>query len=174
MTNAELLEYNKHREVCQICICVKDNIEKVLDEWVQRLKVGPWTVITLTDKNIDRVTMRGKPVTEPFMYYCALASYGNIQIEITQPVYGPFVGDSFLKRTGGGLQHFKEKISDDKMTDKITELENSGLERTFEGHIAADWFCNFDSEKYLGFSLELGNFADIQLPEDMYYLYPRE
>ena len=174
MTNRELLEYNKNREICQICICVKENIEKVLDEWVNRLKVGPWTVITLTNKNVQRATMNGVPITEPFKYYCALAMYGNVQIEITQPVYGPFVGEGFLERTGGGLQHFKEKISDEVMGEKIKELNEAGLKTTFEGHIAADWFCNFESESSLGFSLEIGNFADIELPKDMYYIYPRE
>lgn len=174
MSNKELLEYNKNREICQICIATERNLEEVLDEWVDKLHVGPWTVLTVTDENVSSAFLGGKKLEGKFKYYCALAMYGNIQIEILKKEYGYFVADDFLKRTGGGLQHFKEKIADDKWKEKIEELEGMGFKQTFAGTLKEDRFCNWDTESSLGFSLEIGNFADITLSPDMYYIYPRE
>lgn len=174
MTNKELLEYNKNREVCQICIATRRPIEEVLDEWIDKLKVGPWNVITISDETVTDAFHAGKKIEGKFKFYCALAMYGNIQIEIVQPVYGYFFAEDFLNRTGGGLQHFKEKIATEKMPEKIRELEAEGYVQTFAGGIKEDRFCNFDTESSLEFSLEIGNFADITLTDDMYYVYPRE
>lgn len=173
MSNEELLAHNKNREVCQICIATSRNIEDVLNEWVDKLKVGPWNVITISDETVVDAHYGDKMLMGKFKFYCALAMYGNIQIEIVQPVYGFSFVDDFLKHTQSGLQHFKEKIATDKMPEKIEELEAVGYRKTFWGGIKEDRFCNFDTEGSLGFSLEIGNFADIALTEDMYYIYPR-
>lgn len=174
MTNAELIEYNKNRNVCQICIATRRNIEEVLDEWIEKLHIGPWTVLTMSDETVLDPRHNGVKVEGKFKFYCALAMYGNIQIEILQPVYGYFPAQAFLDRTGGGLQHFKERFStDEEMEAKVHELEAMGIQKTFSGGIQKDRFCNFDTEKTLGFALEYGNFADIELG-DMAYTYPRE
>ena len=162
MSNRELLEYNKKREVCQICIATRRPIEEVLDEWVDKLKVGPWNVITISDETVSDAYHGGKKIEGKFKFYCALAMYGY------------FFAEDFLQRTGGGLQHFKEKIATERMPEKIRELEAEGYKQTFAGGIKEDRFCNFDTESSLEFSLEIGNFADITLTEDMYYVYPRE
>ncbi|GHV64013.1 hypothetical protein AGMMS49587_15530 [Spirochaetia bacterium] len=174
MTNAELLEYNKHREICQICIAVDRDILTVLDEWVDKLKVGPWTVMTMSNETVRDACLGGTPITEPFKYFCALAMYGNVQIEIVQNVYGPVPAQEFLARRGEGLQHFKEKISDTNMDARVMELEAVGFARTFSGGIKEDVFINFDTERSLGCALEIGNYADISVTKDMYFIYPRE
>lgn len=175
MTNQELIEYNKNRNVCQICIATNRNLEELLDEWVDKLKVGPWNVITISDETVTEAYVGGKKLEGKFKFYCALAMFGNIQIEIIKPEYGYFVAEDFIKRVGGtGLQHFKEKIDTEKMPEKVRELEAAGFAQTFAGGIKEDRFCNFDTESSLGFAFEIGNFADITLTDDMYYVYPRE
>jgi len=176
MTNQELLEYNKKRTVCQICIATTRDMEEILDEWIDKLKVGPWTVITMSDKNVKNPTYGGKKVTEPFEYTVAVAVYGNIQIEIMKPGYGVNPANDIIKRTNGfgGLQHFKEKYDNEVIEQKVAELEALGFNQTFSGGLAEDVFYNFDTESSVGFSLELGNYADTNLPEEWYYIYPRE
>lgn len=174
MTNQELLEYNKNRKICQICLATDRDLVEVLQEWVDVLKVGPWTVVEISNETVRDPCWNGKSVTEPFMYKCATAMYGNIQIEIVKPYYGVTMATSFVERNGTGLQHFKEYVSNEDMESRIGELLAAGLERTNSGHLSTDYFCNFDSEKILGFSLEVGNYAhDVELPEGKYYIYPR-
>lgn len=175
MTNKELLEYNKNRYICQICLATDRDLEEVLDEWVRVLKIGPWTVVEISNETVTEPEWNGKQVTEPFMYKCATAMCGNIQFEIVKSYYGVTMASDFVARHGTGLQHFKEYIPDEKMQETIDALLATGLERTNAGHFSTDYFCNFDSEKVLGFSLEVGNFAqDVVLPEGKYYIYPRE
>lgn len=171
MNNDELLEFNKNRKICQICLVTSD-IKNTLKEWVEKLKVGPWKVITLSDETITDATLNGKKIEKPYKYYCAIAMFGNIQIEIIQPCYGITIYDEFLKKTGGGIHHFKENISDEKIPDMLNELDNVGVHPTFRGRINEDIFVNLDTKKYLGFTLELGNSADITLPEEICYTYP--
>jgi len=175
VTNKELLEYNKHRKVCQICLATNREIEEVLQEWVDILKVGPWTVIEMSGETIDDPRWNDDPDTESFLYKCAVAMYGNIQVEIVQPIYGRSMTSAFVERVGTGLQHFKEAIPDENMQSRILELKDAGLIPTNSGRLGADYFYNFDSESTLGFSLELGNYAqDIKMKEGKYYIFPRE
>jgi len=175
MNNQELLEYNKNRVVSQICIATDREIDEVLQEWVDILKVGPWTVYELSDETIQDPRWNDEPVTEPFKYKCALATYGNIQVEIVQPISGFTGATPFVDRVGTGFQHFKEKISDEDIEGKIEEFKAAGLKGTNSGHIAADYFYNFDSESTLGVAFEVGNGApDIEFDKDKYYVFPRE
>lgn len=175
MTNRELLEYNKNRRICQICLATDRDLEEVLREWVDILKVGPWTVVEVSNETVTDPRWNGEPVTESFRYLCATAIYGNIQVEIVKPLDGVTMASGFVKRNGTGLQHFKEYISDEDMEARIGELLAAGLKRTNSGYFSTDYFCNFDSEAVLGFSLEIGNYAqDVTLPEGKYYIFPRE
>ena len=175
MNNQELLEYNKNRKVTQICIATDREIDEVLQEWVDKLKVGPWTVYELSNETIQEPMWDDEPVTEPFLYKCALATYGNIQVEIVQPISGFSGASPFVERVGTGFQHFKEQISDEDMQSKIEEFKAVGLRGTNSGHISADYFYNFDSESTLGVAFEVGNAApDIEFDEEKFYIFPRE
>ena len=173
MNCAELLEYNKNRQICQICL-VTPNLEETLREWIEILKVGPWKVIVLSDETIIDTKLDGKKIEEPFKYFCAISMFGKTQIEIVQPCYGFTIYNEFLAKTGGGLHHFKEKISDNKLDEKLKEYAQVGIKTTFSGSFREDLFVNLDTQEKLHFTFELGNFADITLPEEMYYTYPSE
>jgi hypothetical protein len=51
MTNDELRELNKKRRIHQIAWVTRD-LEKSMKAWVDNLKVGPWTVLTFTEKTL--------------------------------------------------------------------------------------------------------------------------
>lgn len=175
MTNQELREYNKNREICQICIATNRDLEEVLQAWVDILKVGPWTVVELSNETVPDPKWNDTPITEPFKFLCATAMYGNIQIEIVKHCYGHTLAGDFCAKHGTGLQHFKEKISDENMQVSIDALVAAGLRPTFAGHIDTDYFCNFDSESVLGFALEVGNYAQgLKFPAGKSYTFPRE
>ena len=174
MTNTELLEYNKDRVISQICLVTKRDIETVLDEWIDKLKIGPWTVITITEKEVNNITWHGKPLNEPFKIHCAVAMCGNIEIEIVQPVYGPNRAAEFVAAKGDGLFHFKEKVSRHKMKEIYNELTAKGIIPSLCIDFFEDSAYNFITEDSIGFDIEIGNGAEITLPEGIYYTYPRE
>lgn len=52
MTNKELEAYNKNRKIWQVC-AITDNLEETLQQWVDRLKIGPWKVRSFNNENMD-------------------------------------------------------------------------------------------------------------------------
>ena len=152
MTNRELFEYNKNRKVVQICIATTKEIDEVLKYWVEVMKVGPWRVSVLSNQSIQHPTFNGQPVSEPFAYKCAGAQYGNIQIEIVQPLYGKTMVNKYIERAGYGIHHFKEKISDEEFERFQQDMRALGIHQSSAGNIGADKFCVFDTDDILGFS----------------------
>ena len=51
MNNEDLRDLNKKRKIYQIA-WVTRNLEKSMKAWVENLKIGPWTVLTFTDKSL--------------------------------------------------------------------------------------------------------------------------
>ena len=43
-------------------------MEKSMKAWIDNLKVGPWTVLTFTEKTLKYLDVDGKRVTEPFKF----------------------------------------------------------------------------------------------------------
>ena len=173
MTNAELAEFNKHRNLTQICLCTNRKIEEVLQEWVDKLKVGPWGIVEMSNETVKDFGWGDQPITEPFKYYCAVAMFGQVQIEIVQKVYGPFMGDRFLKEKGEGLQHFKETFSAEEFPEAVRRYEQV-FRKTFFGTFGDNRFCNFDSEDSVGFTFEVGNDLDANLDPSQIRVFPPE
>jgi methylmalonyl-CoA/ethylmalonyl-CoA epimerase len=104
MTNDELRELNKRRKIHQIAWVTRD-LEKSMKAWVENLKVGPWTVLTFTEKTLKYLDVDGKRVTEPFKFLIGISWIGEIQVELIQPVYGPMIYEAFIRKHGEGLHH---------------------------------------------------------------------
>ena len=73
MTNDELRELNRKRKIHQIAWVTRD-LEKSMKAWVENLKVGPWTVLTFTEKTLNYLDVDGKRVTEPFKFLIGIIS----------------------------------------------------------------------------------------------------
>ena len=173
MTNAELTELNSKRRIHQIGFIVKD-IEKAMQKWLDVLNVGPWTVIELNDKNCRNCIENGEPSTAPFKFVVAVAMFGEVQIELMQPFYGVKIYQDFLDKHGEGLQHFKEFIPEDKMEETVKGYADKGLGVIRQGYFLEDIHIYLDTLKDFGFHLELGNCPDLEMSDDMFYIYPRE
>lgn len=174
MTNKELVEFNRNRKICQIAFVCKD-IEETMKKWVEVLNVGPWLVLTFENDSLEDFKINGELVKEPFKFIVGLANVGDMQIELVQQVYGPLAYEQHLNDKGEGLHHIKEQMSVAGI-DKITEtMKQRGIGVAQTGLFGGvDIHCVFDSEKELSFIYEVGNNPEFDLPEDMYYIYPRE
>ena len=173
MTNAELLEFNSKRKIFQIGFLVSD-LEKSMKNWVEMFNVGPWTVMEFNDQNCSNVIEKGQPSTEPFKFVIALAMFGDIQLELMQPIYGIAIYDEYIKKCGDNMHHIKEYIPTEKIDGVVEEYEKKGLKVTRKGQFETDIHIYMDTLEEFGFQLELGNCPDIEVPDDMFYIYPRE
>jgi methylmalonyl-CoA/ethylmalonyl-CoA epimerase len=173
MTNDELRKLNKKRKIHQIAWVTRD-LEKSMKAWVDNLKVGPWEVLTFTEKTLNYLDVDGKRVTEPFKFLIGISWIGEIQVELIQPVYGPMIYEAFIQKHGEGLHHFKERISQDDIEGVLKEYQEKGIEVTQTGQFKEDFHYYLNTEPKLDFVLELGNCPLLNLPKDEFPIYPPE
>ncbi|MBV9274200.1 MAG: VOC family protein [Verrucomicrobia bacterium] len=171
MTNNELREFNKKRRIHQIAWVTRD-LEKSMKAWVENLKVGPWTVLTFTEKTLKYLDVDGKRVTEPFKFLIGISWIGDIQVELIEPVYGPMIYDAFIRQHGEGLHHIKEYVSQDEIDRVLQEYQEKGIEVTQTGQFKEDFHYYLNTEPKLDFVLELGNCPILQLSEPECPTYP--
>ena len=173
MNNDELRELNKKRRIHQIAWLTRD-LEKSMKAWVDNLKVGPWTVLTFTEKTLEYLNVGGKPVTEPFKFLVAISWVGEIQVELIQPVYGPMIYEAFIQKHGVGLHHIKEFVSQDDLGRVLKEYREKGIEVIQEAQFKEDFAYYLNTEPKLDFMLELGNCPLLNLPKEEYPTYLAE
>ncbi|WP_028776047.1 VOC family protein [Shimazuella kribbensis] len=174
MNNKQLLTYNQKREIQQIAVVTPD-IEKTMKAWVDNLGIGPWIVVTVNGKSLNYMHYQGALAEVPFEFIIAMANVSNNQFELIQPVSGPTIYEEFLRDTGEGLHHIKEKIADKTvLLSTLEKYKTKSLKITQDGSFGEDVHYYLNTEDKLGFSYELGNSPDMELPPDMYTIYPSE
>ncbi len=173
MSNAELRDYNKDRKIYQIAFVTRD-LHKSMQAWIDNLKIGPWTVLTFTEKSVRNLRVDDKPVSEPFKFLIAISWIGDMQLEIIQPVYGPTIYNEFLERRGEGLHHIKEQIHDDQIQKILADYRENGIGVMQTGQFDIDVHYYLHTEPKLDFIYELGNCPTLDLPPDMVETYPPE
>lgn len=168
----ELMELNRHRRFYQIAFLVED-LEGTMKKWVEMLRIGPWLIIEMNEKNCTRVIERGKPSTAPFRFFCATAMVGEIQIELIKPVFGVEAYERWLKKHGPGPHHIKEMVPDDRIDRVAEEFAERGMPITRAGHFFEDDHRYPETMEQLGFQYELGNCVPVtSLTEEMIRWYP--
>ncbi|MBA7632085.1 hypothetical protein ES703_39627 [subsurface metagenome] len=155
------------REIVQLCIAVRD-IEKSMERYWKVLGIGPWDVYTFSQETVRDFTLHGQPVKQPFKFMLALATFGNIQFELIQPVEGPTLYESFLKEKGEGFHHIKEKVNDDDIEEVLEKFKQKGIEVIQSGKFDEDVFYYLNTEPTLGIIYEIGNCGKIRAPERRY------
>src|ERR1700723_3231629 len=173
MTNDELRDLNKKRKIHQIAWVTRD-LEKSMKAWVDNLKVGPWTVLTFTEKTLNYLDVDGKRVTEPFKFLIGISWIGEVQVELIEPVYGPTIYEAFIEKHGEGLHHIKERITDDAIEGVVQDYRDKGIGVTQTGQFETDFHYYLDTEPKLDFIYELGNCPKLELTADKYWTYPQE
>ncbi len=89
-------------------------------------------------------------------------------------IYGPNRAMEFVEAYGDGLFHFKEQMSREQMETVYGEMTAKGILPALCIDFFDDTAYNFITKDSLGFDLEVGNGAEIELPEGIAYTYPRE
>lgn len=156
MRKEELRALCEGRNICQIGIMCED-IHAVMNNLIDSFMLGPWDFYTHTNNTLQNPILREGYCEPEFKFYCAVASVGNIQLELLEPVYGiPFYSD-FLKEHGTALHHFKEKVPPEDFDSVLRRYEEQGMERLFGASLFESRFCFVNSVQKYGFLLEIGN-----------------
>jgi hypothetical protein len=124
----------KGKEIKQLGIVVED-VEEIAKNYWELFGVGPWTLIDFKPPHLANVTLHGIAIHDNVDVHikAAIAQFGDIQIELLQPVKGPSTYMEFLKTRGQGIHHVSfDRIEDhDEMISGFNrigiETESSGL-----------------------------------------------
>lgn len=172
MDRKQLKQLNQSRKISQVCY-VTDDYKKVINFLYSKLKFGPWTIITHSDKFTHAVELEGETVSDPFLFYCAFTFVGEVQIEIIQPVYGDTPYDEFLQKKGPGIHHIKESCDDNTgLYTAVNNLIDDGEKIYYKGEYQDDLFFYFDFFRQIGSAYELGNRVDVQCHPGLVGYYP--
>ena len=88
--------------VNQIALVVR-NLDGAMEQYWQRLHVGPWSVYTYGPPLVREMTYRGK--RQDYRMRLALAHMGETTIELIQPLAGDNIYEEHLAHKGEGLHH---------------------------------------------------------------------
>lgn len=165
MTNEELLAYNKNRKIFQLGIVVKD-IDEAVKQWEEVYKVGPWKIVDFGEHCLRDIINEKGSAKPGFAYRAAMTFVGDLQIEFIEANESVPIFNEFLKKTGGGLHHIKEQVSDDILPDMLKEYADRGMPAVFGAHYYNANFYFMDTVEQLGVQIELGNCTPVKIPDN--------
>lgn len=140
----------------QICLVSRD-AERTMQAFWDVLGIGPWDVRNYTADNLQPYSVHGQKLTSGFEFVCAVTWFGDMQIEVVQPISGPNVYWDFIEKKGDYFHHVKDVMPDSELEAYIAKLDAMGYPVTQTGWIEEDLHAYIDTEKDLRMILELGN-----------------
>ena len=141
----------KGKEIKQLGIIVQNAEETARNYW-ELFGVGPWILLDFKTPYLTDVTLHGITINNevPLHTKAAMAQWGDLQIELLQPVKGPSTYKEFLKTRGQGIHHLSfDRIEDhDEM---VSGFHRMGIE-TESSHLfgGATTFTYLASQNDLG------------------------
>lgn len=132
-------------------LVVKDSESTARRYW-EEFGIGPWRFYTLDPSNTPDMTFRGKPVRHAFR--AAVASIGDVTLELIEPLAGSSVYAEHLATRGEGLHHLAFAVEDyDRAREYLTSRGYDELQhgRPFD----VNDYSYFDTNRALRFITEL-------------------
>ena len=140
--------------IAQVAILVKD-LDKTVENYWTMFGIGPWHFYTYGKPLVKRMTRHGRPAE-----YCmrvALGYFGEMRVELIQPLEGDTVYADFVREHGYGMHHFG--LLTDDIEASLAQARESGLEMTMDGSgFGKDGdgrYAYLDTEEALGTTIEL-------------------
>ena len=134
-----------------------DDIFAAMENWSNEHGISNWIFYPHNNNRLQNVIIK-EGICEPeFQFYCACAPYGNLQIELIQPVYGLPFYENYLKEHGPGAHHIKEIVPEDKYDEVLEFYASQGMEVIFGAEFFGSRFYFINSIPKLDILLEIGN-----------------
>ena len=141
----------KGREIVQVGIVVAD-AAKTARRYASLLGIGPWLFVDIAPRDM---ILHGKSLRDgASCVRVALAQFGNLEIELLQPLYGPSTHMAFFEQQGEGIHHFSFGPLDDH--DRIVSaLRAKGIGIEMQGLMnGAGTFSYMATQRELGTIIE--------------------
>jgi methylmalonyl-CoA/ethylmalonyl-CoA epimerase len=135
----------------QVGIVVRD-LEDSMKHYESIFGIGSWQVITVDPSILSDMTYHGRPVQ--YTFRVALATVGQIELELLQPVEGENIYSDFLKEHGEGLHHLGH-VKVDNLDEAVQALEKDGFACLQSGRYPGGAYAYMDMVKPLGYIIEL-------------------
>ncbi len=138
------------KEIKQLGIVV-DDVERIARNYWELMGIGPWYILDFTPQHLADMYLHGIAADETQSHIKAgIAQFGEIQLELLQPVRGPSTHMEFWRTKGQGIHHVSFGQIDDH--DKvITGSEGMGIEVESSGLLGgATTFTYLATQKDLG------------------------
>jgi methylmalonyl-CoA/ethylmalonyl-CoA epimerase len=157
----------KEGDIIQIAHVVRD-MDAAMRYYWDTFRIGPWDVYTFAPPAVRDSMVRGKPSSHA--YLLAVTWKNEMQLELMQPLTGRSIYDECLETRGEGLHHMKLYYPDCRAA--LERFAEQGIRVIQSGRIDADEFYYLDTEKALGYVIEVGNNGKIREPERRYPAAP--
>jgi catechol 2,3-dioxygenase-like lactoylglutathione lyase family enzyme len=155
--------------VQQVALVVRD-IDKTLEEYTNRLGIGPWWVSLYGPPKMTDMRIRGKAIS--YSMKLALAWTGSTMWELIEPVDGPSIYKEFLEAHGEGLHHLLVEYDGIDFDQAIATFTERGCPPLMEGSLGAIRFVYVETESPLKTVLEIVHRPPGFVRPDPDYWYP--
>lgn len=140
------------QNITQVGIVVRD-MDRALDQYANRLGVGPWRVYTYAPPKLTGMRIRG--VETPYSMKLALAWTRDMMWELIQPLEGPSIYQEFLRDHGEGIHHVMVDYGDRTLAETTAEFTARGWPPVMEGNYLGSQFAYYETEGSLTTTIEV-------------------
>ncbi len=138
--------------VQQVALVVRD-IDKALEEYTNRLGIGPWWVSLYGPPKMTGMRIRGEEI--PYSMKLAIAWTGNTMWELIQPLDGPSIYKEFLESQGEGIHHVLVEHDGIDFDNALATFTERGCPPLMEGTIGGVRFAYVETASPLKTVLEI-------------------
>ena len=139
-------------DVQQVALVVR-NLDATLEEYTNRLGIGPWRVMLCEPPRLTDMRIRGEPIG--YSMRLAVAQTGRTMWEIIEPVDGPSIYQEFLDEHGEGIHHLVVEHEGLDYDEALARFRERGCPPLMEGCLDGIRYAYVDSEGPLKTTFEL-------------------
>jgi hypothetical protein len=137
-------------ETLQVSIVVPD-LDEAVRTYADQYGIGPWHIYDFNPETVRDMRASGEPVD--WSWRLALATVGNVQWEIVQPLEGDSVYARFLAKHGPGVHHVGVGVR--SYADATANLAGREHDVLLSGEYNGVTFSYHATERDLGVVVEL-------------------
>ena len=120
------------------------DLDEALEEYSNRLGIGPWWVTLYAPPRLTDMRIRGEAI--PYSFKAAAALTGHTWWELIEPVDGPSIYEEFLAEHGQGLHHVLVEHEGIDFEGAIATFTERGCPPLMEGRMGEVRFAYVETE----------------------------